>query len=114
YIPRFIDAWQGGAKVVVGVRVKNSREGLVKKTGSKLFYASFNNAAHQKLVPGSTDYRLIDAAVQRQFLRLSETNRLTRGLIDWLGFERTYIPFVAKARTSGTASYKPKQLFNLA
>lgn len=114
YIPRFIDAWQGGAKVVIGVSTDKKREGIIKKLGSRLFYASFSGVTRQNILPGSTDFRLIDESVRREFLRLSETNRMTRGLIDWLGFERAYVPFITKVRSAGVRGYSIGQLIKLA
>lgn len=113
-IPQFIERWQAGSKVVVGIRTANAHEGAVKRYGSKLFYWIFNRFTGMRLVPGLSDFQLIDAAVQREFRRLSEHNRITRGLIDWLGFPREYIPFRAKPRASGQASYSFKKLLKLA
>lgn len=113
-IADFVEAWKQGAQVVIGVRTDNSGEGNFKRIGSKYFYKLFNHLTKQELVPGSTDFRLIDRQVQQAFLELHETDRITRGLIDWLGFERVYIPFVAKARQQGTASYSRRKLLSLA
>ena len=113
-IPRFLDTWKSGAEVVVGIRESNTDEGWVKKLGSKFFYKLFNKLTDQKLLPGSTDFRLIDRSVQQAFLELNETNRITRGLIDWLGFRRDYVHFDAVARQAGNAGYSPRKLVQLA
>lgn len=113
-IPEFIKRWRGGSKVVIGVRVANSKEGLVKRYGSKLFYWFFNRFSGIKLVPGATDFRLIDHSVRLEFTRMNEHNRITRGLIDWLGYKRDYIDFTANPRLSGKPGYSFKKLFKLA
>lgn len=110
----FVDKWKAGAQVVVGVRASNQKEGAIKKWGSKLFYKLFNSVNGVAIVPGSTDYRLIDQAVRQEFVKLPEHNRITRGLIDWLGFERDYIYFDSPARLAGKASYSPSKLIGLA
>lgn len=112
----FIDKWEKGAKAVVGVRKENTNEGVIKKYGSKLFYKLFNklSGSKQKLMPRSTDYRLIDKCVQKEFMKFSERNRITRGLIDWLGFKRDYVYFDAPERLAGKANYKTKELAKLA
>lgn len=110
----FLMNWQNGAQVVVGVRSSNHKEGFAKKWGSKLFYKLFNSASGAELIPRSTDFRLIDKSVRIEFLRFTERNRITRGLIDWLGFQREYITFDAPARIAGRASYKTSQLVKLA
>jgi len=110
----FVKKWQQGAQVVIGVRSSNQKEGVVKKLGSKLFYRLFNSTSGAEIVPRSTDFRLIDKNVRVEFLRFTERNRITRGLIDWLGFRRDYIVFHAPARIAGKASYKTSQLVKLA
>lgn len=113
-IPKFIKAWQAGAQVVVGIRTDNVDEGWFKKLGSRFFYKLFNRFTGQKLVAGSTDFRLIDKSVQQAFLCLEETDRITRGLIDWLGFQREFINFKANPRLAGSPSYSPRKLMGLA
>ncbi len=113
-IPEFVRKWQQGAQVVIGVRGANQKEGYVKKYGSKVFYKLFNRLTGTRLVPGSTDFRLIDAAVQAEFMRMTERNRITRGLIDWLGFRQEYVTFQANPRTAGNASYSVSKLLHLA
>lgn len=113
-IPRFIEEWSKGVQVVIGVRSSNSSEGRIRRFNSRAFYRIFNRLTGQKLLPGSTDFRLVDRAVQQAFLKLHETDRITRGLIDWLGFRREYIYFDAKPRMAGDVSYSRRKLVELA
>lgn len=113
-IPEFIKVWKTGAQVVIGIRTNDANNDLFKKIGSRLFYSFFNLFTKQKLIPGSTDYRLITKQVRTAFLQLPETDRLTRGLIDWLGFNRQYIKFNAKRRQTGNANYSRGKLISLA
>lgn len=113
-IPKFIEQWESGAKVVVGLRTANKREGLVKRLGSKAFYKIFNRLTGLPLVAGATDFRLIDKVVQTDFVRLTERNRITRGLIDWLGYKRVYVTFSAKPRLYDRSGYSFSKLFKLA
>ena len=113
-IPEFISHWEAGYSVVVGVRSANQKEGLIKKYGSLLFYRIFNKTTKLQLVPGSTDFRLIDRSVQQEFAKMTERNRITRGLIDWLGYERKLIYFTANPRMAGKPSYSVTSLIGLA
>lgn len=113
-IDDFVEKWKNGAQVVVGVRDSSQKEGVIKRWGSKLFYRLFNSVNGVQMQPGSTDYRLIDKSVQQEFIKLREHSRITRGLIDWLGFKRDYIYFNAPARLAGTASYSSTKLIGLA
>jgi len=113
-IKKFLNKWREGAQVVIGVRASNQNEGMLKKWGSKLFYRLFNMTSGNEIVPRSTDFRLIDKNVRIEFTRFSERNRITRGLIDWLGFKREYITFDAAERMAGQASYDTSKLIKLA
>ena len=113
-IPEFIKKWEEGASVVIGVRKSNKGEGLIKKAGSKMFYKIMNKISETRLVPNATDYRLLDRTVIDEFNKFSERNRMTRALIDWLGFDTKYLYFDAGKRVSGRARYSNFKLLRLA
>jgi glycosyltransferase involved in cell wall biosynthesis len=113
-IPSFIKDWEQGSQVVIGVRSKSGSDQQMKRLGSKMFYKLFNRLTGGQIVANSTDFRLIDKEVQTAFLQLGEASRITRGLIDWLGFERSYLTFEPNIRKFGNASYSFKQLIRLA
>lgn len=113
-ISEFVRLWDSGYQVVIGVRKTNQKEGFIKKYGSKLFYKLLNSTAKTNLEPGATDFRLIDSEVRKQFMVFTERNRITRGVIDWMGFNRTFVPFDANERIGGKATYKVTKLFGLA
>ena len=113
-IPEFIAKWENGAEVVVGVREKNKGEGLVKKIGSYFFYKVINRISEMEIVTRATDFRLLDRVVIDEFNKLSERNRMTRALIDWLGFRREYVNFEANERIHGVPAYSFWKLVRLA
>ena len=113
-IPDFIKKWEDGAEIVTGVRDHYTKHGLIPKLGSKLFYRLLRMMGNKSTVPGSTDYRLLDKTVVDEFNKFSEHNRITRGLIDWLGFKQEYIYYIYGMRMAGKPSYSFKKLFNLA
>jgi glycosyltransferase involved in cell wall biosynthesis len=112
-IPKFIERWQAGAKVVVGVP-SNRKAALSKRLGSRLFNGAFRRLTGTAIDPNATDFRLIDRSVQVEFNRMSERNRITRGLIDWLGHKREYVSYQENSRIAGTATYSFRKLFKLA
>jgi len=114
YIPEFITAWQNGAEVVIGVRTNTASDTLFKRLFSRLYYKIMNTISETELVPRATDFRLIDRVVVDAFKELSEHNRMTRSLIDWLGFKRAYVSFTAPERLHGSASYSTWKLIKLA
>lgn len=113
-IPKFIEKWRNGAEVVIGVRKNDASDTRLKRMGSRLFYKLIRAVSQTDIVPRATDFRLIDRGVADEFNALTERSRMTRGLIDWLGFRRAFIPFTAPDRLHGTASYDMKKLVSLA
>jgi glycosyltransferase involved in cell wall biosynthesis len=113
-IPQFIEKWQAGSDVVIGVRSNNASDSFLKKLGSKLYYKIINRISETPIVPNATDFRLLDRQVVDELNTMTEHNRMTRGLIDWLGFRRDYIYFTAPERLHGEASYSFWKLVKLA
>ncbi len=113
-IPDFIAKWEEGFDVVVGIRKESKSDSFIKRMGGKLFYFILNKISETEITPNATDFRLLDRAVIDAFKEFKETKRLTRGLIDWLGFRRTFIYFDAEDRLHGTASYSVWKLLKLA
>lgn len=113
HIPEFIQKWEKGADVVVGVR-KEYHTTWHKRLLSNLFYSSMNKISDINLTPHATDFRLVDKQVIQSFNQFTERNRITRGLFDWLGYRRDFVYFVAKERQHGEASYSFPKLVRLA
>ncbi len=113
-ISEFIKAWEAGADVVIGVRDEDGHRSTLKKAGSKAFYKIMNRMSSTEIIPHSTDFRMIDRQVIDAFSRFTERDRITRGLIDWLGFERAIVYFTPNEREFGSPSYTFKKLVHLA
>lgn len=112
-IKEFVRRWERGAEVVIGVfSSRNMR--FVRRLGATTFYRIMQRIGHTKITPHATDYRLLDRQVIDTFNSFSERNRLTRGLIDWLGFACSYVPFEQATRLHGVPTYSFKKLVNLA
>lgn len=113
-IKDFIAEWRKGADVVVGIKRYGRDVGWFKRFSSVWFYRIFQMIAHTEITPHASDFRLLDRKVINAFNDLTERNRITRGLIDWLGFKRTYIHFEQPGRHDGVPSYTYRRLVALA
>ena len=112
-IGKFLEKWEAGAEIVVGVFAERSNS-FIRQVGAHIFYGVMNRIGHTKITPHATDYRLLDREVIDVFNSFTERNRNTRGLIDWLGFKRDYIPFTQAERRHGSPTYSFKKLVELA
>ncbi len=113
-IPEFIRYWQQGTPIVVGIRQQNDDTTAVRSIGSRLFYGLFGSMFDFKIKPGLTDFRIIDREVKEHFVSMTERSRMTRTMIEWLGYPHVYIPFSAKDRIAGHPTYSLKKLVQLA
>lgn len=113
-ISTFIEKWEEGYEIVATKRTEIENRSFIKKMGSKLFYKLINVMSETEMVSGTTDFRLLDKIVVEELKKFTERNRLVRGLIDWMGFRKTYIEFKAPDRLHGEAGYTLYKLFNLA
>lgn len=113
-IPQFIQEWENGFEIVATKRLEIQNRSLGKRLGSSLFYRIMNFISETRMEPGTTDYRLIDKKVIDILKSFTERNRMVRGLIDWMGFKKTFINFKAPDRVEGIAGYGYRKLFKLA
>lgn len=113
-LPQFIDEWEKGADVVVGVKEYSKDETWLKRVTSRGFYTVLGKVSAASITPHASDFRLINRQVIDTFKQFTERNRMTRGLIDWAGFKRHYIHFKVPPRQYGEAGYSYRKLLGLA
>ena len=97
-IPNLIDLWVQGNEIVVTTRISIDKQPLLRRLGSKLFYFLMSKISGVEMKPNTTDYRLYDKKVIKAFRNLTERDRMFRGIMDWMGFKKTYLEFKADAR----------------
>ncbi len=114
FIPEFVENWEKGADVVVGMRSESAKDSYSGEMASKLYYKIMTRISSVPIVPNATDFRLLDRQVVDAFNRFGESNRMVRGLIDWLGFDRAYVVYPEARRHAGQVSYSRSKLIQLA
>jgi polyisoprenyl-phosphate glycosyltransferase len=104
-IPAFVEAWRAGAVVVQGVRTETEGEGPLKRWPSRLFYRLLPLMGGPAVPIGSADFRLLARPVVDTLLASVGPLLFLRGLIPWLGYPTTMVPFKASRRMGGRTSY---------
>lgn len=113
-IRKFIHKWEKGAEVVVGIKHYGKSADWFQRLTSNWFYKLLRPITDSEVVPHAADYRLLDRRVINAFRELKEHNRITRGLIDWLGFKRDYVRFNVAPRLHGERGYTFRKRIQLA
>lgn len=113
YIPMMIEAYQQGYDQVV---MKRDRDGehILRKIPTQIFYKLINAAVDVKLTDGEGDFRLISREVINSIISLDEYNRFSKGIFEWVGYNKKTIPFKNIERTSGKSSFSTLKLIDYA
>ena len=112
-IPRLIEGWQGGHDVVQAVRTQSEKEGILKRVTSRLFYSILGILSGVKVPRGSADFRLLSRTAVDAVLQSAGPQLFLRGLISWMAFPTSYVPFNAEARAAGRSSYTWRRMIRL-
>lgn len=113
-IPTLIEKWQEGFQIVYTTRESTVGEPFLKKITSRLFYRIINAFSDTHVQPFGADFRLLDRSVVNSLNTLEERDRFLRGLIGWMGYSATGVPFTADARVAGTSKYSTRKMMKFA
>ncbi|WP_342389081.1 glycosyltransferase family 2 protein [Salinicoccus bachuensis] len=112
-ISEMIEQFEAGFDQVVAKR-NRAGEPLSRRLPSNLFYRLMNFTSTVRLVDGEGDFRLISRKVVDAILLLSENNRFSKGIFEWVGFNKTVIEFDHISRESGRSTFNPLKLLDYA
>lgn len=92
---------------------RTSREGEppVRSWFARRFYWLMKHFSDVALVDGARDYRMMKRQVVEAILALSEVNRFTKGIYQWVGFRTKWIAFPNVERTAGETKWSFRKLF---
>jgi dolichol-phosphate mannosyltransferase len=103
-ILEMIAKWQEGYDVVYGLH-QQRKDTWFKKVTAHLFYRFFNLISDYKIPTDVGDFRLMSKRAVKALSQLKERNRYLRGLIFWIGYKQTAIPFARAERLAGESKY---------
>ncbi len=114
-IPDLVAAWRAGAKVVVTQRIDDATQvSAMKRLTSKLYYRLLDAIGDVRIAPGSADYMLLDRVVVDLIVGLEGHDIFLRGLVRWLGFPLTTVPFARGKRRGGDSKFTLRRMVELA
>lgn len=104
-IADFVAKWMDGFDVVYGVRTKREGETAFKLWTAKLFYRLIAKLSDTEIPLDTGDFRLMSRRVVDALLAMPERDRFVRGMVTWLGFSQTAVPYRRMARAAGTTKF---------
>jgi dolichol-phosphate mannosyltransferase len=113
-IPDMVQRWRDGFDVVYGVRAKRSGETMMKLATASVFYRLLHRMTNISIPVDAGDFRLMSRRAADQLRTMREKDRFVRGLISWIGFRQTSIPYRREARFAGTTKYPLRKMLKFA
>lgn len=102
-IPPLIDAWEKGADIVYGQRVKREAP-LYMQFFYKAFYRVFGALSTVPIPRDAGDFGLINRKAAQHLLKFPERDVFLRGLRAWVGFKQVGVPYVRPERAFGVTT----------
>lgn len=101
-----------GYDAVGARRISRKGEALIVSLFSNLFYKIINKVSTTPIVEGARDFRLMTRQVVDSILELRESNRFSKGLFSWVGYEVIYLEYENHERSAGQTSWSFRQLLS--
>ncbi len=112
-IPEFLQRWEAGSKVVLGVKESADESGLFYALRDR-YYRMLARIADIELVRQNTGFGCYDQSVVEALRRIDDPYPYFRGLIAEIGHEPSLIPYRQPARLRGISSQNFYTLYDLA
>lgn len=111
-IPEFIKHAKDGHDIVIGERIYNKQNSFVRELFGKTIYKALGAMSGLDF-KNSSDFALYNRQVVSVLKRMPEKERFLRGMIQWVGFKKKYVSYVAQERKAGKAKYNLRRLAGL-
>ena len=113
-VPEMIYWWRRGYDDVYGKRVKRGKESWLRRRLTRVYYRLLGNASRTPMLPGAGDFRLLSRKAINALKAIRESQRYTKGLYCWVGFNKKAVEFETRDRAAGKSTFNYRALFNLA
>lgn len=114
-IPELIAIWNDGeVQDVYGKRRTRGKESWLRKRFSLLYYRMLDKSTRFEVLQNVGDFRLLDRQAINALKRLRETERYTKGMYCWIGFQKKELLFDQQDRVAGDSKWNFSSLVNLA
>jgi dolichol-phosphate mannosyltransferase len=113
-IPALLEKWKDGYDVVLTLREDDPRLSYFKRLTSRAFYHAMRYVSDTEVRMAASDFRLMTRKAVDALLKLHETHRFLRGMVNWLGFPTATVPFRPATRGGGVSKYTLRRMANFA
>jgi glycosyltransferase involved in cell wall biosynthesis len=111
--PAFLELWEKGHDVVVGLR-RNRQESKLIQLARKAYYRLVQRFSDDNLIPDGGDFRLVDRSILDHLRVIHEAHPYTRGLVSALAKSQIGILVDRDRRQFDQSKFPVKRLFGFA
>lgn len=112
-VKEMIEGYEQGYHQVVACRNRKG-ESAIHRLITGMFYRSMNKISEVQLENGAGDFRLLSRKAVDSLLQLSENNRFSKGLFEWIGLSKKNIYYDNVERQNGESKWSSSALFSYA
>jgi dolichol-phosphate mannosyltransferase len=113
-ICEMVEIWRGGFDVIYGQRTERTGESAFKVASARWFYRILNRLSDIDIPLDVGDFRLMSREVADCLRSMPERDRFIRGMVTWIGFNQTSLPYKREKRFAGTSKYPLSKMLKLA
>lgn len=114
FIPELVAKWREGFDIVYAVRSSRRGETFFKRVTASAFYRLIRRITNVDIPLDTGDFRLMSRPAVDALGRIREKHRYVRGLVSWVGFRQTGVPFIRDERFAGETKYPLKKMLKFA
>ena len=86
-------------------RDDRKKEGFFRRHFSSMFFKLMNKLSKLNMVNGATDFRMMSRPMINAIISMPETNRFSKGIFNWVGFNTKGLPFETGERPAGESKW---------
>jgi glycosyltransferase involved in cell wall biosynthesis len=113
-VHEMIAKWREGYDVVYGTRTERPGESRFKLATARAFYRLLNRLSNVPIPLDTGDFRLMSRNVVDTLRAMPERDRFVRGMVSWVGFKQTALPYKRAVRFAGESKYPLRKMLRFA
>ena len=110
----FIKYWEQGYDDIYAKRKSRKGESFFKKFTSKMYYKVLQKLAGMEIQKDTGDFRLLDRRCVNALKKLRESQRCTKSMFSWIGYNKKEVLYDREPRVAGKTKWNYKKLIDLA
>ena len=114
-IPQLLELWEQGYEVVNAVRTSRKKDTAFKRNTAGMYYRYLDKISPKIKLPNNVNnFRLLDRRVVDEINALTESNRVLRIEVPFVGFKTGAVEFARQERAKGKTHYPISAMIDLA